>query len=227
MSLFLFRGGHALEERSEHNDHQRKHAGKKEGPVRLGIRDVAYGQHYGDHMPLEESGNMLLLTAATVLNDGDVSYAQAHWEALTLWALYCVQHGQMPENQLCTDDFAGKLAHNVNLSAKSILAAGAYAKLASMLGKTAEAQAFERKAVEMAGIWKKNALATDHYKLAFDSPEDSWSQKYNLVWDKLLGLNLFEEEVRQREIDFPIFAICSIHDKRLRSSPLLRFDYLG
>ena len=179
-----------------------KWAHKTWAPHDLGVYPDAYGQHYGDHMPLEESGNMLLLTAATVLNDGDVSYAQAHWEALTLWALYCVQHGQMPENQLCTDDFAGKLAHNVNLSAKSILAAGAYAKLASMLGKTAEAQAFERKAVEMAGIWKKNALATDHYKLAFDSPEDSWSQKYNLVWDKLLGLNLFEEEVRQREIEF-------------------------
>ena len=47
----------------------------------------------------------------------------------TKWAEYLSDKGFDPENQLSTDDFAGHLAHNVNLSAKAIVALGAFAQL--------------------------------------------------------------------------------------------------
>lgn len=170
-------------------------------PHDVGVYPDAYGQHYGNWMPLEESGNMLLITAAIVKQSPDASFAQQHWSTLTKWALYALQNGQDPENQLCTDDFAGKLAHNVNLSAKSILAVAAYAKMARSLGKADEAKAFQEFAANMASIWKKRAFEEDHYRLTFDG-EGTWSQKYNLVWDKLLGLNVFGDEVVATELEW-------------------------
>ena len=37
-------------------------------------------------------------------------------------------------------------------------------------------------------------------KLAFDK-EDTWSMKYNIVWDKLLNLNIFNEEIFENEVE--------------------------
>ena len=177
-------------------------------PHDLGTYPLANGQTYGgretsetDQMPVEESGNMLLLTAALARADGHARFAEAHWPLLTRWAEYLRERGLDPENQLSTDDFAGHLAHNTNLSLKAILALGGYAMLADMTGKNDVAKSYRRLAVEMAARWTRMADDGDHYRLAFDKP-GTWSQKYNLVWDKLLGLKLFPAQVARRELDF-------------------------
>ena len=167
----------------------------------VGTYPIANGQTYGGDMPVEEAGNMITLTAAVCAVKGDASYAEKHWETLTVWTDYLMEFGLDPQNQLCTDDFAGHFAHNINLSVKAIVAIASYGRMAEMLGKTDVAQKYLGAARDMAKEWVKMADDGDHYRLTFDKP-GTWSQKYNLVWDKLLKLDVFPDEVRQTETAF-------------------------
>ena len=177
-------------------------------PHDLGRYPKANGQRYGGgeksedrQMPVEECGNMLILAGVISHIDGNTDYARRHWPVLRRWAEYLKAKGLDPENQLCTDDFAGHLAHNVNLSAKAIVAMALYARMARAAGNADEADAFDRTARDFARRWQQMADDGDHYRLAFDRP-GTWSQKYNLVWDRLLGLGLFGPEVVDREIAY-------------------------
>ncbi len=150
-------------------------------------------------MPVEESGNMILLAAALAKAEGNAEFSRRYWPLLSKWAQYLRAKGLDPDNQLSTDDFAGHLAHNTNLSLKAITALGAYGALAEKIGETATAREYKAAARQMAADWTRMAADGDRYKLTFDKA-GTWSQKYNLVWDRLLGLDLFPPEVARREV---------------------------
>jgi len=179
-------------------------------PHDLGIYPHANGHDYPadvdlnsveEHMPVEESANMILMAAAIAKVEGNADYAAKYWSLFTKWAQYLKEKGLDPERQIVTDDFTGPLAHNANLSVKAITALGAYARLCEMLGKIDEAASYRMVAQQYVHEWMRMATDGDHYRLAFDQP-GTWSQKYNLIWDKVLGLNLFPPEVAGTEIAF-------------------------
>ena len=84
----------------------------------------------------------------------------------------------IPENQLCTDDFAGHLAHNVNLSVKAICGLGSFAQLCELRGETAEGGGIPGAGEGLRRRLREEAVDGDHSRLAFDKP-GTWSQKYN------------------------------------------------
>jgi len=169
-------------------------------PHDLGIYPDAQGtDDGGEGMPVEESGNMLILCDAICQIQGDSKWLDPWWPKLTEWAKYLEQYGLDPEEQLCTDDFMGHLAHNANLSVKAILGLAAYGDLCRMRGDNQNAAKYAGLAKTDAAHWVQVAADGDHFRLAFDKP-GTWSQKYNLVWDRILGLNVFPPSVAQMEV---------------------------
>ncbi|MBQ5971040.1 MAG: DUF4965 domain-containing protein [Prevotella sp.] len=181
----------------------------------IGHYPIANNQHYSirfpnaeggfeGNMPIEESGNLLIITANLVMMDKDTKYAERFWNTLTTWADYLAENGQDPENQLCTDDFAGHLAHNVNLSAKAIMGVAGYALIAKKMGLNDVYESYMAKAKEMAKKWEETSVTQDasHYRLTFNGNDNTWSLKYNLVWDKMWETNLFSNEVYTREVNY-------------------------
>lgn len=158
------------------------------------------GQVYADNrlegqMPVEECGNMLVMAATEAIASGDVSFAKENLDLLEAWVVYLRKHGRDPENQLCTDDFAGHMAHNCNLSLKAISGIVGLGIIYRMLGDADKCAEFLAEAKDMADDWAVRASNGDgSYRLAFDS-EGSFSMKYNIVWDKLFGTHVMNEAV--------------------------------
>ncbi len=181
----------------------------------LGTYPLANGQTYRDfeirrgpdeniietQMPVEEAGNMLILVAALARAEGHADYAGQHFALLRQWADYLIDCGFDPGEQLCTDDFSGVLGHNANLSAKAIMGIGGFAQLAAALGHGQTASMYRAKAEAFARDWLQHARDGQGTRLAFDQAA-SWSLKYNLVWDRLLGLHLFPHAELRREQSF-------------------------
>ena len=179
----------------------------------LGTYPKANGQTYRNYhldpgqpiietqMPVEECGNLLILVAAHLDASGDAGDAQAHWNLLSRWADYLSEYGEDPGEQLCTDDFSGVLGHNVNLAVKAACGLACAAKLAEAIGEKAAAKRYGERAKAMADSILVRARDGQGTRLAFNQP-GSWSLKYNMVWDRYLGLGLWTESERRRELAF-------------------------
>lgn len=164
---------------------------------RYGLRDGVL--LYEKQMPVEECGNMIIMDAAVAVATNDVSFADEHIDLLEQWVKYLIENGEDPGHQLCTDDFAGHLAHNCNLSLKAIMGIASMGMIYKMRGQVREGRKYITMAKNYAKSWIERASNNDgSYRLAFDS-EDSFSMKYNIVWDKLFGLDVMPKSVLASE----------------------------
>ena len=168
----------------------------------LGQYPKANGQVYGGDMPLEEAGNMITLAAQICKQEGNTFYVDKYWQLITTWADYLVENGLHPANQLCTDDFAGHWAGNCNLAIKAIMGVAGYAELAKMKGLDDVYARYNAKAKEMAASWEKETKVKDHYELAYGAGANTWSQKYNMVWDKLWLTGIIPNNAMQTEVKY-------------------------
>lgn len=177
-------------------------------PHDAGQYPLLNGQFYGREknlsidmqMPVEECGNMIITETNIALSIGNADFARSHIDTLKKWCGYLIKYGDDPDNQLCTDDFAGHTAHNCNLSLKAIMGIAGMSIILHLIGEEKESLDYMRIARKMAKSWKERAVKADgSYKLAFDN-EKSFSMKYNMIWDKLWETKLFSKQLMNKEL---------------------------
>ena len=174
-------------------------------PHDVGQYPLVNGQVYGNNalkwqMPVEECGNMLVMDANVAIAEGNADFAKEHLDLLEKWCSYLIEYGADPGHQLCTDDFAGHLAHNCNLSLKAVMGLQGMSIIMKMLGKQKKASYYRKEAKKMAENWMNTALNEDGTSnLAFDQP-NTYSMKYNMVWDRVWKTKLFSQKFMDAEI---------------------------
>ncbi len=152
-----------------------------------------------DQMPVEESGNMLLMLCAAAQMDGDYALIREYRDLLQSWVGYLLEYGEDPAEQLCTDDFGGHLAHNVNLSAKAICGIAAWSLICRGLGDGEAADRYMARAHAMADSWLERAWTEGGSYLTFAG--QGWSMKYNMVWDRVLDFGLLPDSFYRAETE--------------------------
>ena len=159
--------------------------------------------NYESQMPVEERADMLIMLYAACRADGKTEMSQEEFPLLRKWTDFLVHNGLKPENQLCTDDFSGHLKNNLNLAIKAAVGIACFAEICKLAGEDGYAEyrgIAEKYAEEIVSFGRKFS----HLPLTWDTGEETYGLKYNLAFDKLLGLDLFPAELREREVSYAL-----------------------
>ncbi|KAG6821602.1 hypothetical protein H0H93_000111 [Arthromyces matolae] len=158
----------------------------------------ALGHNSGDDeaMPVEESGNMLIMALSYAQKTGDNSHLQKYTSLLNQWTQFLITDSLIPANQLSTDDFAGHLANQTNLAIKGIVGIKAMSEIYQILGNFAQSSNYSSIAASYVATWQTLAASSTGNHLTLDyGDSNSWGLTYNLFADKLLKLNLFPTSI--------------------------------
>ncbi|EAQ84675.1 hypothetical protein CHGG_08689 [Chaetomium globosum CBS 148.51] len=170
----------------------------------LGTFPVARGYPAGNDeaMPLEECGNMIIMTLAYAQRTGDTAYLSAHYPILSQWAKFLVEESLIPANQLSTDDFAGTLANQTNLAIKGIIGLKAMSQIAQL---TNNDDAFGEVADRYLEGWKGFGINSQanppHTTLSYGNA-NSHGLLYNIYADKLLKLDFIDQSIFDMQSNF-------------------------
>ena len=183
-------------------------------PQDYAIHDI--GDHYPNAtghpdgkaalQPLEESGNMLIMTLAYAQRTNDIAYLDQHWDSLHKWAEWLISNNSViPFNQISTDDFAGPLANQTNLALKGIIGLKAASMIANMTNRPDDASAYDTKSQDWIKQWEQlgNLPQENPPRTSLSyGDSSSWGLLYNLYADSLINANLVPKTIYKQQSDF-------------------------
>ncbi|KAF2144083.1 uncharacterized protein K452DRAFT_223453 [Aplosporella prunicola CBS 121167] len=144
-------------------------------------------------MPIEETGNLMVLALAHKQATGDASIYESHTELFKGYADYLVDNGLYPTNQFSTNDGLGKFTNMTNLGVKAAVGLAAYGELSGSTNYTDKGKEFAGTIWEGLGTAVTDDTETRYFTLTYGN--STWFLTFNLYADKLLGLEVFDDEV--------------------------------
>ncbi|GFF24109.1 uncharacterized protein C16H5.12c [Aspergillus lentulus] len=160
---------------------------------------VGHDDQQAEPMPIEECGNLMVLTLAYVRATGDEAWATQYFDILKGYADYLVENGIDIAEQLSSNDAAGPLANETNLAIKAAVGLKAFGELTGLTQ-------YSNIADSRADLLFVQGLGTDeqktHFVLQYPDKPSSWKTPYNLYPDVLLSLGTFAKEVHQMSSTF-------------------------
>ncbi|KAI0835928.1 DUF1793-domain-containing protein [Hypoxylon sp. FL0890] len=153
-----------------------------------------------EYMPVENSGNFILMAYAYYKFTGDSAWLKKHYDLLAQFAQYLIDFSLVPAAQLSTDDFAGELANQTNLAIKGIVGLQAMSAVARVAGNEDDAAKFADMATSFYNQWEDLAIdpSGKHTVLAYQW-RSSWGLLYNIYFDKLLNMGLVNPKVYEMQ----------------------------
>lgn len=152
-------------------------------------------------MPVEESANMIILSYGLYHYSKKFDYVKKNYKFLKKWATYLLKNGLIPTNQLCTDDFSGRLDKNVNLSIKSTIALRCFYEIAKKMNDKKAAKDFKEGYKDFVAHIEMISKELGYLPLTYQDGDNRYSLKYNLAFDTAFKFHLFSKELYQREFN--------------------------
>ncbi|KAF7378283.1 hypothetical protein MSAN_00253700 [Mycena sanguinolenta] len=150
---------------------------------------------------VENSGNMLILVLAHAQSTGDGSLIGKYYSLLKQWADYLTSNALIPGDQTSADARDEILAQNhpnvTNLALKGIIGIQAMAKVSQIMGQEADAQNYKESATSLIQSWVNLTSMSGQLRWTYD--ETTFGLMYNLLADKLLGLDLVPASIYTAE----------------------------
>ncbi|PSK33961.1 transketolase [Elsinoe australis] len=188
-------------------------------PFAFAIHDI--GSHYpnatghsdgnAEQQPLEECGNMIIMSLAYTQRTNDVAWLQSHYTILKQWAGFLIDEALIPADQISTDDFAGSLANQTNLALKGIIGIQAMSTIANLTSNPTDAANYTSIATSYINQWltlSASNTTPPHTTLNYGN-SSSYNLLYNLYASRLLSQGDFvpQQIYDQQSAFYPTVAL--------------------
>ncbi|KOS44368.1 hypothetical protein ACN38_g4730 [Penicillium nordicum] len=171
-------------------------------PMDYAIHDI--GKHYPNatgptdddeySFPLQQTSALLWIVYAYQKVSGDIEWAKPFLPALHRYADYLVRHGQYPPEERSTIDHNETQANQTLIAISASIGLKAYGALSRMTNYTDIGNSYASTIMDL-GTDTKQAHFTSHYGRA----DSTWITSYPLAYDKLLGLDTFDEAIYEMQ----------------------------